>query len=131
MDNYNWEQILDGEGIVIGFEKVPVESDVDKENRFNSIKDSISKDKDRCISVKTSLEAELAKFLIDIPPSDAKDEYAADMQFFIDQCSEEIASYDAAIAKVETKISNIYEEMEEMDPPTPYPTPDPEEEEEG
>jgi hypothetical protein len=129
MGDYNWEQILDNEGNVIGFEKVAIESDAEKENRFNTIKNSLLKDKDRCVTHKVSLEAELAKFLVDIPSSDAKDQYAADMQSFIDQCSEEIESYDAAISKIETKISNIYEEMIEIDPPTP-PTPDPEEESE-
>jgi hypothetical protein len=130
MEDYNWEEILDSEGNITGFQKVAVESDVDKENRFNAIKASISKDKDRCISVKAILEAELAKFLIDIPSSQARDDYAANMQTLIDKCSEEIDNYSAAISKVETDIYNIYAEMEEVEPPTP-PTPDPEEGEEG
>jgi hypothetical protein len=130
MSDYNWEQILDDQGNVIGFEKVAIESDAEKENRFNTIKNSLLKDKDRCVTHKVSLEAELAKFLVDIPSSDAKDQYAADMQSFIDQCSEEIESYDAAISKIETKISNIYAEPIEIDPPnTPDPDPDPEGEE--
>ena len=38
MSDYNWEQILDDQGNVIGFEKVAIESDAEKENRFNTIK---------------------------------------------------------------------------------------------
>ena len=103
MEDYNWEQVLDNEGNVVGFEKVAVESDIEKENRFNTIKNSILKDKNRCVTRKVVLEAELVKFLIDIPSSDAKDQYAADMESFIGQCSAEIEGYDEAILKIERR----------------------------
>ena len=130
MSDYNWEEILDGEGAIIGFEKVPVESDVDKENRLTVVKSKISEDKENCMAMKAKFEEELAKFLTDISPSDAKDLYAANIQSVIDKCSADIVDYDAAITKVEAEISNIFEEMEEIEPPTPDPTPDPEEGEE-
>lgn len=131
MSDYNWEEILDSEGAIIGFEKVPIENDIQKEERLNVVKSRIARDKDICVTTKAAFEAELAKFLVDISASDAKDAYAANMQSIIDRCSSDIASYDAAITKVEDEIANIYEEMEEVEPPAPptptppIPTPDP------
>ena len=131
MENYNWAEILDGEGAIIGFEKVPVENDIQREERLNTVKSRIVEDKALVVTTKAAFEAELAKFLADISASDARDEYAANMQSIIDRCSSDIASYDAAITKVEDEISSIYEEMEEIEPPAPptptppIPTPDP------
>jgi len=131
MENYNWAEILDGEGAIIGFEKVPVENDIQREERLNTVKSRIVEDKALVATTKAAFEAELAKFIADISASDAKDSYAANMQQIIDRCSQDIASYDAAITKVEDEIANIYEEMEEVEPPAPptptppIPTPDP------
>ena len=131
MSDYNWQEILDGEGAIIGFEKVPVENDIQREERLNVVKSRIVEDKNLCVSTKSAFEAELAKFLVDISASDAKDSYAANMQQIIDRCSQDIASYDAAITKVEDEISSIYEEMTEVDPPTLNPVPEEPDPEEG
>ena len=131
MEDYNWQEILDGEGAIIGFEKVPVENDIQREERLNTVKSRIVEDKALVVTTKAAFEAELSKFLVDISPSDARDAYAANMQSIIDRFLSDIASYDAAITKVEDEISNIFEEMEEIDPPAPptptppIPTPDP------